>query len=227
MNYSRQREELVAYLKEMGYIRSKEVEEAFLAVPREEFVPRSLRDSAYVDSPLPIGYGQTISAPHMVAIMTEALQVEPGHRVLEVGTGSGYQAAILAHIVSEKPGGHVYTIEIVPQLARRGYLNICRALPDICTNVTVYLGDGTLGLPEFAPYDRIVVTAGAKIIPPPLLEQLAPGGVMVIPVGSRYEQELLIVKKLSDGTVKIERSIPCIFVPLVGKYGWQISEWFL
>jgi len=225
MNYSRQREELTAYLKEMGYIRSKEVEEAFLAVPREEFVPRSLRDSAYLDSPLPIGYGQTISAPHMVAIMTEALQVEPGHRVLEVGTGSGYQAAILAHIVSKKPRGHVYTVEIVPQLARRGYLNICSALPDTCTNVTVYLGDGTLGLPEFAPYDRIVVTAGAKIIPPPLLEQLAPGGIMVIPVGSRYEQELLVVKKLSNGAVKIERSIPCIFVPLVGKYGWQLNEW--
>ena len=215
------RKRLVEALKREGVIRSKLVEEAMLAVPREEFVPPHLRSEAYVDSPLPIGCGQTISAPHMVALMTEELEPEPGNKVLEVGTGSGYQATILAHIVSKKPEGHVYTIERIPELAHRARKNIERARPDLVDFVTIVVGDGTIGLPEFAPFDRIIVTAAAPRIPSPLIDQLKPGGLMVIPVGDRWEQVLTIVRKHSDGRISTRYSIPCIFVPLVGEYGWR------
>lgn len=218
--FYQQRVELVEHLKNMGIIRSKLVEEAFLAIPREYFVPETLRDYAYNDTPLPIGYGQTISAPHMVAIMTEELRVKPEHKVLEIGTGSGYQAAILAYIVS-KGCGHVYTIERIAELAQNALANISRATPHLLEYITVYVGDGTKGLEEFSPFDRIVVTAAAPRIPEPLIEQLAPGGVMVIPVGTRYEQVLQVVTKDVDGHISIQSSVPCIFVPLVGEYGWR------
>jgi len=216
----RERERLVRYLKEAGYVRSPAVERALLRVPREEFVPKELRDRSYLDTPLPIGFGQTISAPHMVAIMTELLEAGYGHKVLEVGTGSGYQAAVLAEVVNpdRRSGGVVYSIERVPELADFARKNLERT--GYSDRVVVIVGDGSLGYEEAAPYDRIMVTAGAPRIPKKLLEQLKPGGRMVIPVGSRYEQTLLVVAKDLTGSVSLYESIPCVFVPLIGKDGW-------
>lgn len=216
----RQRLELVEYLKSVGVIKSRHVEEAFLSIPRECFVPEHLKVYAYADTPLPIGYRQTISAPHMVAIMTEELDVQPDHKVLEIGTGSGYQAAIIAYIVS-KGKGHVYTIERIPELAQTALTNISKANPGLLERITIYVGDGTKGLKELAPFDRILVTAAAPQIPEPLIEQLAPNGLMVIPVGSRYEQVLQVVIKNSSGRISIRTSTPCVFVPLVGEFGWR------
>lgn len=221
INLSEERKKLVEMLKSGGLIRSSLVEEAFLSIPREFFIPEQLRVYAYDDTPLPIGYGQTISAPHMVAIMTEELRVKPGDTVLEIGTGSGYQAAILAHIVSKKLGGHVYTVERIPQLARRAVVNIASARPDLLPYTTVVVGDGSKGVEFFQPYDRIIVTAAAPRIPDPLLQQLKPGGIMVIPVGDRWEQILQIITKDERGYVRIRDSIPCVFVPLIGRYGWR------
>lgn len=220
-NLARERKMLVEKLKIEGIIKSNLIEEAFLAVPREFFVPDHLRMYAYSDTPLPIGCGQTISAPHMVAIMTEELRVKPGDTVLEIGTGSGYQATILAHIVSKKPGGHVYTIERIPQLARKAVVNIANARPDILYCITVIIGDGSKGVELFQPYDKIIVTAAAPQIPEPLIQQLKPGGTMVIPVGDRWEQVLQVVIKDERGYVSIRDSIACIFVPLIGQYGWR------
>uniref|UniRef100_A0A7C5US17 Protein-L-isoaspartate O-methyltransferase n=1 Tax=Ignisphaera aggregans TaxID=334771 RepID=A0A7C5US17_9CREN len=218
---SKERKMLVEMLKVEGIIKSEFVEEAFLNVPREYFVPEHLKMYAYNDTPLPIGYGQTISAPHMVAIMTEELNVKPGDRVLEIGTGSGYQAAILAHIVSKKGYGHVYTIERIPQLAKKAIVNIANARPDLLDFVTVVVGDGSRGLEMFQPFDKIIVTAAAPRIPEPLIQQLKPGGTMVIPVGDRWEQVLQVVIKNDKGYIKIRDSIACIFVPLIGQYGWR------
>jgi protein-L-isoaspartate(D-aspartate) O-methyltransferase len=218
---SKERKMLIEMLKVEGIIKSEFVEEAFLSVPREYFVPEHLKIYAYNDTPLPIGYGQTISAPHMVAIMTEELNVKPGDRVLEIGTGSGYQAAILAHIVSKKGYGHVYTIERIPQLAKRAIVNIANARPDLLDFVTVVVGDGSRGLEMFQPFDKIIVTAAAPRIPEPLIQQLKPGGTMVIPVGDRWEQILQVVIKNDKGYIRIRDSIACIFVPLIGQYGWR------
>jgi protein-L-isoaspartate(D-aspartate) O-methyltransferase len=218
---NKERKMLIEMLKVEGIIKSEFVEEAFLSVPREYFVPEHLKIYAYNDTPLPIGYGQTISAPHMVAIMTEELNVKPGDRVLEIGTGSGYQAAILAHIVSKKGYGHVYTIERIPQLAKRAIVNIANARPDLLDFVTVVVGDGSRGLEMFQPFDKIIVTAAAPRIPEPLIQQLKPGGTMVIPVGDRWEQILQVVIKNDKGYIRIRDSIACIFVPLIGQYGWR------
>lgn len=216
-----ERRRLVESLKLYGYIRTPEVERAFLTVPREEFVPQELRKKAYVDAPLPIGQGQTISAPHMVAIMTELLAPKVGDKVLEVGTGSGYQAAILAEIVNPdgRSGGIVYTIERIPQLADFARRNLERT--GYADRVNVIVGDGTLGYESAAPYDKIIVTAAAPKIPSRLLHQLAEPGRMVIPVGSRLEQVLLLVDKEVGGKIKITESIPCVFVPLIGEDGWS------
>lgn len=219
-----ERSRLVEALKSESVIRSRLVEEAFLRIPREHFVPEHLKHYAYIDSPLPIGFGQTISAPHMVAIMTEELGVQPSDIVLEVGTGSGYQAAILAYIVS-KGGGHVYTIEIVLELSKRAIENFAKAAPELLDYTTFVVGDGSKGLELFAPYDKIIVTAAAPTIPEPLVNQLRPGGRLVIPVGNRWGQVLLVVDKLRTGGVKIRESVPCIFVPLVGEYGWHGYEY--
>jgi protein-L-isoaspartate(D-aspartate) O-methyltransferase len=179
--------------------------EAMRAVPRDQFVPADQARRAYDDSPLPIGFGQTISQPYIVAYMTEALDVRPTHKVLEVGTGSGYQAAVLGRLARE-----VYTIEIVSELATQAAGRL-KALG--CTNVQVRDGDGYAGWPEQAPFDRIMLTAAPEEIPRPLLDQLAPGGRLVAPVGAQGDtQWMTVVEKTERGLVD-RRTIPVQFVP--------------
>ncbi|MEM1532601.1 MAG: protein-L-isoaspartate O-methyltransferase [Desulfurococcaceae archaeon] len=223
-DFSQQRTALVKQLIAEGIIKSDKVKNALMRVPREEFVPSNYREWAYVDSPLPIGHGQTISAPHMVALMTELLDPEPGDIVLEVGTGSGYQAAVLAEIVAKNASlkkGHVYTIERIPELAEFARENLRRT--KYIDYVTVVVGDGTKGYLDAAPYDKIIVTAAAPSIPQPLIEQLKPGGRVVIPVGDMYYQRLLVVSKRIDGSLDVRKDTWCVFVPLIGEYGWKIQ----
>jgi protein-L-isoaspartate(D-aspartate) O-methyltransferase len=184
-------------------VTARGVLEAMRKVPRERFVPPELASRAYEDSPLPIGLGQTISQPYIVAYMTELLRTEPHHRVLEIGTGSAYQAAILGSLA-----GEVYTIEIVPALARRAAV-VLKELG--YRNVHVREADGYAGWPEQAPFDRILVTAAPHTIPQPLLDQLASGGVLVAPVGSAT-QWIVVVEKTGHGMIE-RRTIPVQFVP--------------
>ncbi|WP_292460061.1 protein-L-isoaspartate O-methyltransferase [Methanothermococcus sp.] len=208
---------IVERLMNEGYIKNNKVAEALLKVPREKFVPKELRDYAYIDTPLNIGYGQTISAIHMVAIMCEALDLKEGHKVLEVGTGSGYHAAVVAEIVGKN--GQVVTIERIPKLAEKAE-NVLRELG--YDNVIVICGDGTLGYEPLAPYDRIYITAAGPDIPKPLIEQLKDNGKLVAPVG-QYIQNLIVVEK--KGKKLIRRNIGEVaFVPLVGEEGWHIEE---
>jgi protein-L-isoaspartate(D-aspartate) O-methyltransferase len=187
------------------------VMEAMGKVPRHEFVPAHLRRSAYKNRPLPIGYGQTISQPYIVALMTDLLDVDEDDVVLEIGTGSGYQAAILAELVEK-----VYTIEIVRELGEQAKGRLKRLGYH---NVEVRVGDGYYGWEEHAPFDGIIVTAAASHIPPPLTKQLKPGGRMIIPVGSPFmTQQLMLVKKEKDGTIKTKQVLPVIFVPLTGEH---------
>ncbi|MGI9341296.1 MAG: protein-L-isoaspartate(D-aspartate) O-methyltransferase [Gammaproteobacteria bacterium] len=180
---------------------------ALEATPRHEFVPASVRRNAYDDRPLPIGHEQTISQPYIVAIMTDLLDLEPGCRVLDIGTGSGYQAAVLAEICA-----HVYTIEIVEPLGVAARERLQRLGYD---NVTVRIGDGFHGWPEQAPFDGIVVAAVAEELPPPLLEQLRPGGRIIMPVGdARGNQELILARRLPDGSLTESEVLPVRFVPL-------------
>lgn len=194
--------------REIGKTRfDRRVMAAMGEVPRHEFVPSRLRDDAYLNRPLPIGHGQTISQPYVVALMTDLLGADANDDVLEVGTGSGYQAAVLAELV-----GHVYTVEIVPELAAQAKSRLARLGYE---NVTARHSDGYFGWKEHAPFDAIVVTAAASHVPPPLLEQLAPGGRMVIPVGSPFStQQLLFVEKTEDGKVRTRQVLPVSFVPL-------------
>ncbi len=183
--------------------------EAIGKVPRHEFVPAHLRRSAYQNRPLPIGYGQTISQPYIVALMTDLLDVDEDDVVLEIGTGSGYQAAILAELVEK-----VYTIEIVGELGEQAKGRLKHLGYQ---NVEVRVGDGYYGWEEHAPFDGIIVTAAASHIPPPLTKQLKPGGRMIIPVGSPFmTQQLMLVEKEKDGTIKTKQVLPVIFVPLTG-----------
>ena len=180
-------------------------------VPRHQFVPENQKDRAYKNQPLPIGHGQTISQPYIVAIMTELLQLAPTNKVLELGTGSGYQAAILSKLVNQ-----VYTIEVVEALGEQAKARLVRLGYD---NVHVKIGDGYYGWKEHAPYDAIIVTAAGSHIPPSLVKQLKPGGVMVIPVGSRFmTQQLLLVRKDEDNKVTTEQILPVRFVPLTGSH---------
>ncbi len=188
---------------------------AISRVPRHRFVPESYRSKAYEDRALPIEKGQTISQPYMVAFMTQALQLRGKETVLEIGTGSGYQAAILSQIVQQ-----VYTIERHAQLAHQAQ-KLFQELG--YTNIEVIIGDGSKGLPDHAPYEGIIVTAAAPAVPEDLIEQLRVGGRLVIPVGTRQEQRLVCVYKTEDG-VKEEHTIDCIFVPLIGLYGWPEQE---
>ncbi len=218
---TRDKERLIKRLKNIGYLTSKSVEDALRRVPREDFLPDYLRKDAYRDTPLPIGHGQTISAPHMCVIMCEGLQLEKGMRVLEVGAGSGYHAALCAELVytpHDPQAGHVYTIEIVTELIDFARRNLERA--GYSDRVTLIHGDGGKGLPEYAPFDRILVAAAAPKIPPPLIEQLANDGIMLIPVGSHgFYQELMMVIKDSEGQTTYKRWGGVAFVPLTGEYG--------
>ena len=188
-------------------IKDPRVLDAMRKVPRHEFVPEAYRAGAYDDSPLPIGYNQTISQPYIVAYMTEALALQPTHKVLEIGTGSGYQAAVLGELARE-----VYTIEIVEPLATRARETVKRLG---YTNVHVRTGNGYLGWPEQAPFDRVMVTAAPDAIPPALIEQLALGGLMAIPVGVG-DQDLLILRRTEKGLDTL-RTLPVRFVPMTGK----------
>lgn len=189
---------------------------AMRRVPRHRFVPSHLWDQAYNDYPLPIGEDQTISQPYIVALMTDLLELKDTDRVLEVGAGSGYQAAILAELAAQ-----VFTIDrVAPLLARAE-----KTLAELgYKNIKTRVGDGTLGWPEEAPFDAVIVTAGAPQVPRPLTEQLAPGGRLVIPVGDQFSQTLTLVRRTQDG-LKMEYHGGCRFVRLIGKYGWQEAGW--
>ncbi len=185
---------------------------AMRSVPRHLFVPLTFRDGAYNDCPLPIGRGQTISQPYIVGVMTELLQLKQDDRVLEIGGGSGYQAAILGTLAQE-----VISMERIPEVGAMAKENLAEAG---VTNVTIVIGDGTLGYPAKAPYDAILITAAAPDVPPPLLDQLAEGGRLVAPVGSRDLQELVRCTR-TGGAITREYFGGVVFVPLLGKYGWQ------
>jgi protein-L-isoaspartate(D-aspartate) O-methyltransferase len=213
--WRRQREAMVAGQLRARGLRDERVLAAMGEVPREQFVLPEYRRSAYDDSPLPLGHGATISQPYMVALMLELLQVQPGHRVLEIGAGSGYQAALLSRLARE-----VWGVEIIPELARRAADTLARLGYG---NAHLIAGDGSGGYPEAAPYDRIIVAAGAPQVPQPLVEQLAMGGRLVAPVGPRYTQRCLVLEKTPDGLVE-QGSISCVFVPLVGEHGWSQDD---
>jgi len=191
-------------------IKSRAVLEVMRTVERHRFVPVSLINEAYNDNPLPIGYGQTISQPYIVAFMTEALDVQPTDKVLEIGTGSGYQAAILSKLCKE-----VYTIEIVPQLGKQAD-SLLRTMN--YSNVSVRVGDGYVGWAEAAPFDAIIVTCSPDHVPKPLQDQLKEGGRMIIPVGDRNVQELVLLTK-RKGKLVTQNKLPVLFVPMVDKKG--------
>lgn len=213
MEFKEKREEMVETQIKARGVSDKRVLEAMLKVPRHRFVSEPYVESAYRDGPLPIGCDQTISQPYMVAVMLECLGLKGEERVLEIGTGSGYQAAILAELAKE-----VYTIERHPELARRASL-ILKELGYI--NVQVIRGNGSEGLPEYAPYHGIIVAAGAPSVPQSLVDQLAEGGRLAIPLGSLYLQALHVVEKTKEGETIMEKLFDCTFVPLVGKGGWK------
>lgn len=210
--FNTNREQLINRLLKERYIKSDMVKKAYLKVPREEFIPEYLKMQAYIDRPLEIGNGQTISAPHMVAIMCEALDIQEGQKILEIGTGSGYHAAIVSQLVGEK--GHVYTIERFEDLAKRARENLKNTG---IANITVEVGDGSEGLKKYEPYDRIYVTCAAPKIPQPLIDQLKDYGKLLIPVGSMYCELQLIEKKGKE--IQSTDLGGCVFVPLVGKFG--------
>lgn len=196
-------------------IADKKVLDAFMKVPRHKFISQRYITDAYSDYPVGIGNGQTISQPYMVALMTERLELKKNDMVLEIGTGSGYQAAILAELADA-----VYSVERFPDLNKNAEL----ILKDLgYNNIKLKTGDGTLGWREFAPYDGIIVTCGAPSVPEPLKEQLKENGRMVIPLGNKFSQSLTLVRK-QKGKFTEEDICGCVFVPLIGKYGWSESD---
>jgi len=205
--FSESRERMVREQLQNRDVKDRAVLDAMRKVPRHRFVPADMVDAAYEDSPLPLMLGQTISQPYIVGYMTQALQLRGTERVLEIGTGSGYQAAVLAELVAE-----VFTIEILPELAAQA-----RTTLDALgyTNIQIRNGDGYLGWPENAPFDRIIVTAAPDHVPQPLIDQLKPGGKMIIPVG-RMEQDLVLIEKSEQG-VSRRTTIPVRFVPMTGR----------
>jgi protein-L-isoaspartate(D-aspartate) O-methyltransferase len=203
------REETLSHLVLAGYLKSKNVIAALKAVSREDFLPEELRQHAWEDHPLPIGFGQTISAPHMYAFMLEAAQIHEGDKVLEVGAGSGYGAALLSYLVGRK--GKVYTLEVVPQLVGFARTNLKKA----GSKATVVEADGWHGYAKEAPYDKILVTAACPAVPAPLLAQLKEGGRMLAPVGG-YFQDLVLIEKTKAG-IKETPILPVLFVPLIKK----------
>jgi len=222
MDFEEKRKQLVESLRNRDFLTKPSVIKAMLKVPRHKFLPKGAVSSAYIDSPLTIGLGQTISAPHMNAMMCELLELKKGDKVLEVGTGSGYHAALCAEIVapedSQNPG-HVYTLERHLKLADSARDSLINA--GYGDSVTVIHGDGTLGYPQEAPYDKILVTASSpKKVPPPLKEQLHNGGILCIPAGSKeWGQDLYIITK-KDNKFSAKRITGVRFVPLIGEWGF-------
>ena len=213
--YQMQRERMVERQIEARGVHQPRLLAVMREVPRHRFVPSRSVSEAYEDRPISIGMGQTISQPYMVALMTEALEVCPDHNVLEIGTGSGYQTAVLAGLAK-----HVYSIERIPELADRARTLLAELQ---ITNASVHVGDGTCGLPEGAPYDGILVTAGSPGVPEPLVNQLIPGGRLVIPVGESSHQTLTVVVRDADG-IRTRAVTGCVFVPLIGAHGWEGRE---
>lgn len=214
-NYQEKRKKLIKNLILRGYISKKEVIDAMETVPRHIFVSENQKKYAYEDRPLSIGLGQTISAPHMVGIMAEKLDLEKGNKVLEIGTGCGYHASVIAKIVGDK--GHVYSIERIEKLAGMAKENLKKV--GLEKNVTVIVGDGSLGLKDFSPYDRILVTCGSPDVLDSLIKQLADGGKLLIPVGGRFLQDLISVEKKKGKVIKKNLG-GVAFVPLIGVRGF-------
>lgn len=211
-DYRRDRESMVEEQIIQRGIKDEVLIAALRKVPRHQFVAPALKDKAYDDYPLPIGEGQTISQPFMVAIMIQSLKLNGPEKVLEIGTGSGYQTALLAEMAEK-----VYTIERLDRLAQTAQERL-NSLG--YKNIVVMVRDGTCGLPEFSPYDRIIVAAGSPEVPSPLVNQLNDGGILVVPVGDRFVQTLMVIEK-REGEIIQKEAGGCVFVPLVGKYGWK------
>jgi protein-L-isoaspartate(D-aspartate) O-methyltransferase len=209
--FERQRRQLIETLRDRG-INDLEVLRVFDLVPRHLFVPESVQHRAYDDTPVPIGFGQTASQPSLQALYMQILQLKPTDRVLEIGTGSGYQTALLAHLA-----GHVYSVERLRELSARA-----RTVLDSLrfANIALLVGDGTIGWSRYAPYQAILVSAASPGVPQALLDQLAEGGRMLIPVGDRNEQVLTLFEKMGD-QVRREDITACTFVPLLGRFGWS------
>ncbi|HEY8485018.1 MAG TPA: protein-L-isoaspartate(D-aspartate) O-methyltransferase [Longimicrobiales bacterium] len=209
--FERLRRELIETIRERG-IDDLEVLRAFEEVPRHLFVPEAVLHRAYEDAPLPIGFGQTMSQPSIQALYLKLVNLQPTDRVLEIGTGSGFQTALLARLAA-----NVYSVERIRELSVRA-----RAILDSLRimNVALLVGDGTVGWSRYAPYDAILVTAAAPSVPPALLEQLAPGGRLLIPIGDRHEQRLTLFRRSTGSTVESEEITDCAFLPLIGRFGW-------
>ena len=204
--------DLISYLKNSRFLTDNNVESAFRNIPRHEFVPASQLDCAYDNEPLPIMKNQTISQPGVVSRMTEWLDVKNGQKILEIGTGSGWQSAILSYLIGD---GIVYSVERHSELAKFAQKNLKKLKID---NVDVILGDGSIGYPEASPYDRIIITAACTEIPLPLLDQLSENGLIIAPVGD-ISQSLVLLQKTSKGMVEIRNESHYVFVPLIGKFG--------
>ncbi len=222
MDYEEKRIKLVEHLKKRAFLTKPSVIKAMLKVPRHKFLPKGALESAYIDSPLSIGMGQTISAPHMNSMMCELLELTEGEKVLEIGTGSGYHAALCAELVAPKHSknpGHVYTLERHLELVETANASLVNA--GYGASVTVIHGDGTLGYPQEAPYDKILVTASSpKKVPPPLKEQLKNGGILCIPAGSKeWGQDLYIISK-KENKFDYRKVTGVRFVPLIGEWGF-------
>lgn len=209
-----QRRQLIEHMRETG-IRDLDVLHAFDAVPRHEFLPQAVWHRAYDDAPVPIGFGQTASQPSLQALYMQLLQLEPKDKVLEIGTGCGFQTAVLAQLVER-----VYSVERIRELSVRARAALDRLR---LSNVALLVGDGTVGWSRYAPYDAILVAAAAPSVPEPLVAQLNEGGRMLVPVGDRSVQRLLLVRRSAEGYEQ-EEVLDCTFVPLLGRFGWAIDE---
>lgn len=208
--YERQRRQLIETIRDRG-IEDLEVLRVFDLVPRHLFVPEAVQHRAYEDAPVPIGFGQTASQPSLQALYLQILKIQNHQKVLEIGTGSGYQTALLGHLA-----GHVYSVERIRELSARART----VLDDLrFSNIALLVGDGTIGWSRYAPYDAILVAAASPDVPQALLDQLAEGGRMLIPIGDRNEQTLTLFEKTADG-VRREDVTACTFVPLLGRFGW-------
>ncbi|MGD0549382.1 MAG: protein-L-isoaspartate(D-aspartate) O-methyltransferase [Candidatus Bathyarchaeia archaeon] len=225
MDFSEERRRAVEALRSEGVLHDNRVARAMMTVPRELFLRTEEMPYAYVDSPLPIGHGQTTSALHMTALFCEYAEMKPGQKVLEVGGGCGYMSCVYAEVVapsdrSEREWGHVWSVEIIKELAEFARTNVKKA--GYVSRVTVVHGDASVGLSEHGPYDVIIVTSAAPDIPSPLEEQIGPGGVLLIPIGTpHFFQELFRIRKADDGKLTRENLGGVAFVPLRGRLGWR------